>query len=200
MPTQTRFADSQTWTKNGLEAHKHITTRGALTQFSFNISHLIPPVVMYMACRFWKRIEDGTETEIGTAGTYKAEAHGTPVDGVYDVYYGSYTYPDVALLPTDCLVVRVYCRLTNNSFVAEDLACTIITEQLVAQSLDTATITVMYSITFDSGAFLEKCYFGWYSLYGEEFDRFEISNWKWTAYVPPSVAHTIMDGFTLTRG
>jgi len=183
MPTENRYADANFWTVNGLYARKHITSMDSTGQYLAQIT-AGSKQTMYMACRFFKRSSDGTETELGTTGTYKAQASGTPTLDKRQ-FYGSYTYPDTALNPTDCLVVKVYLRLGDNSFTESDLVNTLVSEQLGAQSLDSNTLTVAYTICYD-GAYNHKLWFGWYTLYGEYYENFGVYGWKWTPYTPPS--------------
>jgi len=184
MPTgEYRYADWNSWTVNGLTGRKHITGMDSTNQWAFGIlSGSIQ--TMYAAIRVWKRDVNGIETEIGTAGTYKAIASGTPTPTKARIS-GTWTYPTTAMNPTDCLRVNVYCRLENSNFTEADLAETLVTEQLGAQSLDTALLYLGIYIQLGTPNYTHLFWFGWYLLYGEYFDNFYLYNWCWTPYVAP---------------
>jgi hypothetical protein len=135
---ETRYFRGDTHTINGLTAYKLLTTQSTIPECTvmntysgnFLITH-------YLGIRAWKRASNGSETEIGTAGTIKAIASGFD-SGLIS---GSWSVPATALDPTDAIVVRVY----GDFFTPPTtLLKTFITERLGTSGLRDATWTVYY--------------------------------------------------------
>jgi len=91
--------------------------------------------------RVWKRAADGVETEI-TSGIQVALATRGRVGG--GLSSGTWVCPEIALVSTDAIVVRVYIHLIGYSW---ELAATFITEQLGSFKLSNAIWTVYYFLS-----------------------------------------------------
>lgn len=181
-PTEDRYFDWNNWTVNGLAAHKHITTKDSSLQYTKLISNA-GIRVMYSAMRAWVLHSDGSTTEIGTAGTYKAVMSDTPTINKRMIS-ATWTYPTTAVVATDAIKVNVYNRLIDSSFSESDLGQTFVTEQLGASSLDTNTVGLYQNIAYTSPNYAHLFWYGWYYFYGEYFENGGVTGWKWTPAPP----------------
>ena len=126
-------SDSQT--VNGLSAYKLGTSQTG-TAGSVKIMDLIPVTTIYLGIRVWIRSASGSETEV-TSGSAVAIAYSSGTA----LISATWSCPSKTLASTDCIVIRVY---AGSSSPPTNLEAVFVTEQLGAQSLDSATWTVYY--------------------------------------------------------
>jgi len=137
MTVETRYYWVDTWTVNGLLAHKLLTTKDSIDTNTTAIA--TGSVTVYWGIRVFKIAADGSETEI-TSGVPVAEVSRSSA-GI-GIQSATWACPLVdGLVSTDAIVVRVYIKFGSGSY---NVLYESVTEQLGAQSLDAATWTVDY--------------------------------------------------------
>lgn len=174
-PTETRYFRDDQQTVNGLTAYKLLTSQSS-TGTSRQIATGYTTDTIYIGIRVWYRNSSGTETEI-TSGSAVAVASKSGTDTGTTTVSATWACPATALASADAIVVRVYANRYINP--PTTLMETFTTEQLGAQSLDSATWTVYYpiDITYNSGTgkYTAKWRFG-SSIYNSRIEGF-----TWTA-------------------
>jgi hypothetical protein len=137
MTVETRYYWVSTWTVNGLLTHKFLTTKDSVDSNTSAIA--TGNLTVYWGIRVFKRAADGSETEI-TSGVPVAEvSRSTTGAGMQSATWECPLVDD--LVGTDAIVVRVYIKFGTGAY---NVLYENITEQLGAQSLDSATWTVNY--------------------------------------------------------
>lgn len=193
MPIETRYFRSDQHTVNGLTAFKLL-----LETSGVGLDFVLVRSGAYLGgdlgVRVWKRDVDGVETEI---------TGGSPVAVVtfwFEEWYleksAVWNCPEVALNPTDCIVVRVYGRIPNNTG-AWTLMATFCTEQLGAQVLNASPWTIYYigsyTVTGMEPKYTSRLFF---HVDGAYISR--ITNFSWSVGVGV-VKKLLMNGFVLVE-
>lgn len=133
---QTRFMRGDKHTVNGLEAYKlkasQSTSSKTVTKYASGSK------TVYWGIRVWKRLSNGTETEI-TGGTPVAQVSRS--SNGQGMQSNTWNCSQTPLEDTDAMVVKVYVKFGSGSW---QLCCTFITEELEASQLDPAQWTVYY--------------------------------------------------------
>jgi len=143
MVTETRYPRSDSWTVNTKTLKKLMTARSG-TAGSANITK--PggdwrSQGMYWGIRVWKVNSSGVETEITSGTPVAVVSRTTEVGGL--LLSATWACPLTSLVSTDAIIVRVYGQFGTDPWGLFPGA-EFITEQLGAQSLDSATWTVYY--------------------------------------------------------
>jgi len=174
---KTHYTDYNSHTVNGQTHRKHVTSRDSSQTFTVQRTGTADA---YCAVRWFLVHSDGSETELGTPGTYKAIASRAASDGT-GWATGTYDLAETDIASTDALKVKFYFRLGDDSFSESDLAETFISGQLGAEKLYASTLTVHYYL-YKATSYWEL-WFGWYydSFFGVYRSRSYISGYKYEA-------------------
>jgi len=134
--TETRYMRGDTHTINGLLAYQLGTSQSNTAQ---NVKKSTSPLkTPYWGIRVYKRDSGGSETEI-TSGTPVAQVNRGPAG--QGLQSNTWNCPETALSSTDAIVVKVYHKWTDESWVE---IAKFITEQLGASQLNSSTWTAYY--------------------------------------------------------
>jgi hypothetical protein len=184
MPSETRYLRSDTHTVNGLTARKLGTDlTGSVGTGIYRTA------VAYSSAdfgvRFFRRLADGTEVEIISTGTPIIVGTRTTLGA--GLQSTSISVPEIALNPTDAIIVRCYYRnpaTTGTWTQTEWDTPNWITPQLNALKLNAATWTVYLYTEIAPSETLGK-----YDVdlhFGSTTVNSRIENFTWTPYVPVS--------------
>lgn len=190
MTVETRWLLKTTQTINGLLAKKLMTSGWTLYE-SIGSTKGSSATTVYMGIRVWKRASDGTETEI-TSGTPVAQVSATANRAPSPPKTATWACPLTTLVLTDSIVVRWYTQFDAAGWV---LLQTCTTEQLGAQSLDSATWTVIYYwgiINITLNATSNLCYDG--DIETEDYYDTSIINFTWTPTAAVAVKRRLLVG------
>jgi hypothetical protein len=193
-PVETRYFRGDSAIVNGLLAKKLLTTQSGT---GYTVSGK-----QYYGVRVWKRMSNGTETEI-TSGSAVAVIDSDSVSGVYS---NTWNCSETALVSTDTIKVIVYYGTTSSPATALG---TWSTEQLGASYLNASTWTVYYDIYYElvyapTYRHLVTCEYAevprWVDTWTYRYDTgyySRIENFVWTQAVTKSW-HDVIWSFNLT--
>lgn len=133
--SENRYMTSSLQTVNGLTAYSLSTTQSG-TYLEQSISRSGGKTCTW-GIRVWKRASNGVETEITSGNKVATVTRSTNSEGIQ---FNTWGCPQTSLLPTDCLVVRIYVDLTANDVLLQEF----VTEQLGAFQLGSGPWTIYY--------------------------------------------------------
>ena len=133
--SENRYMTSSLQTVNGLTAYSLNTTQtGTYVERSSSRSG---GKTCTWGIRVWKRASNGVETEITNGNKVATVIRSTNSEGTQ---FNTWGCPQTSLLPTDCIVVRIYVDLTANDVLLQEF----VTEQLGAFQIDSGPWTIYY--------------------------------------------------------
>ena len=133
---ETRYMRSSEHTVNGLTTyHLDITQTSSYLEKNSSINGQKPCT---WGIRVWKRDSDGIETEITNGSKVATVSRSENGQGMQN---NTWNCPQTSLTSTDAIVIRVYVSFAGGG---DNLLGEIVTEQLNASQLESATWTVYY--------------------------------------------------------
>ena len=170
--TETRYMGAYLCKINGLYAYMLSSTPSSCYRWcGWAIGGF--PVTSYFGIRVFVRHVDESETEI-TCGTPVAVVSRSEEGEGYQS--NTWHCPEISLVSTDAIIVRVYHRFEGYDWDV-NVRVPVITEQLGAESLDSATWTVTYHTSLEDyiGAGVSRAMFRW----GDASHNSRITNFQW---------------------
>lgn len=173
---KTHYTDFNSHTVNTQTHRKHILTMDSSNTYAVSRTGT---TTAYCAVRWFLVHSDGSETELGTAGTYKAQASRTAAAGT-GFASGTYSLAETNIATTDAIRVAFYFRLGNNLFSEADFAEDFITSVIGQPKLFAGTLAVWY--------YLYKAVSYWQLWFG----------WRWDAFIEDYVPNSYVSNYRYT--